>query len=516
MAPEWPCSGPELDRELAAGRSGGSRCRGNSGETVIRLNDPAMEADQKMGETIGALRARSSPPPTHVRQVEGLTLHTVLQPVISLGHCKAVGHEALLRATDSAGRALSACQALRDLEAKLGADAVDALCRELHVATFASSCLPGWLLLNVSPRVIQDPHRVAQSHAAFWSASRLPPYRVVIEIVETRCYDEGALAESVARFRELGCLVAIDDFGAGQSNFERIWRIRPDIVKLDRAMVEQAASEPLVRRVLPGLVSLLHEAECLVVLEGIEDEEQAIVALECDADLVQGFYFGEPSVGRLDSGLLRRRLDDSGRKFRGLVADKTARDRVCMEEYTSAFVACGARLQQGMGLRGAADGLFRMDGVERVYLLDADGVQRGHNVESGRARSSRDRRFDPCADVAGANWFRRPYFRRAIRQPNAVQVSRPYLSVRDAKTCVTLSLGIFQEGQLRVLCADVDWASGSALCDDVGVPSERSPDRGSALELAEGDEQGAAQGFRRTPQELISDRVDGEVLRSES
>jgi EAL domain-containing protein (putative c-di-GMP-specific phosphodiesterase class I) len=402
-----------------------------------------------------------------MRLIQGLRLHTALQPVISLAHGKPVGHEALLRAVDGAGVALPPRQALGVLEERLGAASVEAECRDLHVGTFSSMQLPGWLFLNVSPHVVAEPRSVAAAYASFLAEASLPAHRIVVEILETSAYDECRLAEAVACFRDLGCLVAIDDFGAGHSNFERIWRIRPDIVKLDRSMVEQASENPLVRRILPGLVSLLHEAECLVVLEGIETEEQALVAMESDADFVQGYYFAEPSVKSPDFSLLRARLDALGEKFRGMVAQKTDQDRGSIDAYSSAFLACAETLRKGKSLGNACAEFLQMRGVERAYLLDQDGVQIGINVESGHLQQTADRRFDPCADGTGANWFRRPYFRRAIRAPHTVQVSRPYLSIRDAKTCVTLSIAVVDDASCRVLCADLDLAAAAALSDDL-------------------------------------------------
>lgn len=64
---------------------------------------------------------------------------------------------------------------------------------------------------------------------------QIPAARVVVETIEGAIADEGQLSESVQFYKNLGCLVAIDDFGAGHSNIERIWRLVPDIVKLDRS-----------------------------------------------------------------------------------------------------------------------------------------------------------------------------------------------------------------------------------------------------------------------------------------
>lgn len=421
-----------------------------------------MRTTERAGKSLSNL-------PSHTRLVHGLRLHTALQPVISLAHGKPVGHEALLRAVDALGVAIPPQEALRVLEQRLGAEAVDAECRDLHVGTFTGSLLPGWLFLNVSPDVVADPRNVSSTYGRFLTESPFPAHRIVVEIIETGASDERGLAEAVARFRDLGCLVAIDDFGAGHSNFERIWRIRPDIVKLDRSMVEQASADPVVRRILPGLVSLLHEAECLVVLEGIETEDQAMVAMECDADFVQGYYFAAPSVKIHDFSQLRKRLDVLGEKFRGVVAQRTAQERVSLDDYSSSFRSCAELVKAGKSLAYASTEFLQMRGVQRTYLLDESGVQIGTNVESGRTQRAGDPRFDPCADAVGANWFRRPYFLRAIRVPHSVQVSRPYLSIRDAKTCVTLSIALVDETSCRVLCADVDWTMAEALSGDGGL-----------------------------------------------
>ena len=103
-----------------------------------------------------------------------------------------------------------------------------------------------------------------------------------------------------------------------------------------------------------------------------------------------------------------------------------------------------------------------LGGVQRCYLLSAEGVQVGANIGTKEAARRLDPRYLPCADAEGANWFRRPYFRRAITQPLVVQVSRPYLSIADARACVTFSIAIPETDGVRVLCADLDWESFAA------------------------------------------------------
>ena len=60
-------------------------------------------------------------------------------------------------------------------------------------------------------------------------ATRLTPYLN---------FPEGTRA-AMEYYRELGCVIVLDDFGAGHSNFDRIWRLNPDIVKIDREMTRR-------------------------------------------------------------------------------------------------------------------------------------------------------------------------------------------------------------------------------------------------------------------------------------
>jgi EAL domain-containing protein (putative c-di-GMP-specific phosphodiesterase class I) len=65
----------------------------------------------------------------------------------------------------------------------------------------------------------------------------IPAERVVVEIIEDHCSENTKLLEKCNYYKSMGSLIAIDDFSAGHSNFERIWNLRPDIVKLDRSIL---------------------------------------------------------------------------------------------------------------------------------------------------------------------------------------------------------------------------------------------------------------------------------------
>ncbi len=225
-----------------------------------------------------------------------LTLHSAFQTIVSLSQARPAGYEALVRVRRPDGDFISPVQLFSRVEDEAELVYLDRLCRALHVCNFVGACGEGLIFLNVNPIVSIRGRYFGSFFEEFLEQVGLSPERVVIEILEGKVLDDNQLAESVAFYRDRGCLVAIDDFGSGHSNFSRIWRIKPHIVKLDRSNLTFARADQSARRGLPRLVDMLQDAGCLVVMEGIEDEFEATLALECGADFAQGYYFGRPTI----------------------------------------------------------------------------------------------------------------------------------------------------------------------------------------------------------------------------
>ena len=214
---------------------------------------------------------------------------SAFQPIISLTHARVVGHEGLLRAQNDAGEYFPPPLLLDKAIASGEILHLDRLCRTLHAAN-AHAVRDGWLFLNIHPESFsraQQANRKAFM-ADLLQGNALHSRMVVIEILEELIEDEDHFRNTVGQLRDLGCMLAIDDFGAGHSNFDRIWQVRPEIVKLDRRFAVQCEADPRARRMLPRIVNMLHEAGALVLLEGIETQAQAMIALESDIDFAQG------------------------------------------------------------------------------------------------------------------------------------------------------------------------------------------------------------------------------------
>ena len=382
---------------------------------------------------------------------------SAFQPIFSLSHKNPVGYEALCRPSNADGVAVSPLALFAQVKDESDNVLLDRLCRAVHVRNFSRFSDKSWIFLNVNPIVTI----LGKSYGSFFQqmleSNGIPPSQVVVEILEKSIYDESILSAAVNYYKSLGCLVAIDDFGASHSNFDRIWNIQPDIVKFDRSIIVQAETSRIVRKALPSLVGLIQELGCIALVEGVETEQQALIAMDSNVDLVQGYYFGYPRENLVDpQDPNLSQLRDKHTLFSAAIRTRY-KDAV-----NAALVAFRSTLQlirSGQAAHQATcDRLLELPNAMRVYFLDEGGYQIGTNIFKSPMPEYTDPRYRPLADATEANWSRRYYFRQAMLNPSEIQVSRPYRSLTGKSQCITLSALIDTPTGKLVVCLDLDWS----------------------------------------------------------
>ena len=227
----------------------------------------------------------------------GLELRSVFQPLFPVAPGQCVAHEALLRVREPGGRLLSPAEAFSLPGTDEEVLFLDRLCRVVHAGNFVRQAQPGDLFLNIEGRHLMAASNHGQTFESLLKTCGLTPDRIVLEILEARIDDLGRLQEAVAGYRSRGYRVAIDDFGCAHSNFDRLWHLNPDVIKLDRSLMVQAEVNPRARRVLPRLVEIIHELGALAVCEGIENPTQDSLARDAGADWLQGYFHARPAPG---------------------------------------------------------------------------------------------------------------------------------------------------------------------------------------------------------------------------
>ncbi|WP_162901604.1 EAL domain-containing protein [Breoghania sp. L-A4] len=230
---------------------------------------------------------------------ERYRLESAFQPIFRRGERGLVlqGHEALLRPMLD-GVSLPVHTFLNAVDRDQGFF-LERLLRVLHVRNF---CLLAdgtqKLFLNINPEVFTDVLRSERCVDTFMQrleSHGIEPRRLVFEIIETMHDDKVILAQVVEQFRSHGVAIAIDDFGAQHSNFDRVFDLHPDLVKFDLQWLSRCRGDMRAVRFLTGMVELIKELDVEVSCEGIETEQELRIALDAGFDLFQGYFLGRPS-----------------------------------------------------------------------------------------------------------------------------------------------------------------------------------------------------------------------------
>jgi len=210
------------------------------------------------------------------------------QPIVHAGSDHLFGFEALLRSDEPTlpdpGSVLDAAERLGRLD-ELGQDVRGRAANALSTAP-ESTCL----FVNVHTSDLLDPALLAADSPLAKIAQR-----VILEITERASIDSVTdLPNRVARLRELGYRIALDDMGAGYANLSTFALLEPDIVKLDMSLIRDVDKIKIKQKLVRAIATLCRDMDVLVVGEGVETiaERDTLVALGCD--LLQGFLFCAP------------------------------------------------------------------------------------------------------------------------------------------------------------------------------------------------------------------------------
>lgn len=233
-------------------------------------------------------------------------IEIVFQPQYAMADDRIVGAEALARWQHAEIGRLGA-NTLFTLAERT--DHVAQLSR--HIADRALALAADWpdglsLAINVTPADLAaatfpvDFLGLLKRHA-------FPAGRLTIEITEqVLLADLEEVARALAPLKQAGVTIALDDFGAGYSNFRYLKLLPIDKIKLDRSMVEGIAEDPRDLAVLRAITAMATALDLHVVAEGVEEEAQHAVLVGEGIESYQGFLRSVP-VGQADFLALTRK-----------------------------------------------------------------------------------------------------------------------------------------------------------------------------------------------------------------
>jgi len=215
------------------------------------------------------------------------------QPIVSATSRAPAHYECLLRMHRSDGTVASAGQFIPAAEQLGLVRLVDRRALELAVADLYANPKVS-LAVNVSGTTATDPAWL-RAFIDDVRANRAIAPRMIVELTETAAlHDFEENAQFVSKLRDLGCRVAIDDFGAGYTSFRNLLKMRVNMVKIDGTYVKDLSVSAENQIFVRTLVDLAQNFDLKTVAEWVGSEEDAKLLENFGVDYFQGYYFGEP------------------------------------------------------------------------------------------------------------------------------------------------------------------------------------------------------------------------------
>jgi diguanylate cyclase (GGDEF)-like protein/PAS domain S-box-containing protein len=164
-----------------------------------------------------------------------------------------------------------------------------------QAAQWAQQGWEGWISVNLSTRTLHDPE-LPDYMARTMAAHGLGRGRLVVEITEsTAMRDPMLTARVLEALRDIGIIIAIDDFGVGHSSLAYLKLFPVDLLKLDASFVRGLGTGGNDEHLVEIMISLAHRIGARVVAEGVEEEPQMQWLKAAGCDYIQGHLVGRPA-----------------------------------------------------------------------------------------------------------------------------------------------------------------------------------------------------------------------------
>ncbi len=240
----------------------------------------------------------------------------VFQPIVDLRSGLVASYEALSRFTDST----------RPPNAWFAQAHACGLGIELELATArAQLAMPGRppgtrLSINLSPSAL-----LSSEVEALLASSDLT--QLTIEMTEDELIAEGrALEDRLEELRFRGARLAVDDLGAGYAGLRHVMRLRPNVLKIDRSLVDGVSTDPAKAPMIDALVRYAKRIGAVVCAEGVETLSDLEALAHLDVTYGQGYALGRPEPPWIGANPEAARLCTSA--LRSLIRGEKRDERV--------------------------------------------------------------------------------------------------------------------------------------------------------------------------------------------
>jgi EAL domain-containing protein (putative c-di-GMP-specific phosphodiesterase class I) len=222
--------------------------------------------------------------------------NVAFQPIVNVRTQQIIAYEALTRGSDGtpfpeliAGMDLSTIRRFHRQTARVS------IRRAMELGLFESDAA---LCINMQPDLSESAVtgefilEVAKSYGVC-------PGKILLELTEDHHLTITDLRQLVARNQSAGFVTGMDDFGAGYSGLTMLVECRPEVLKLDRALVRGIDHCEMRTKVVAAFAQISSSLNMILVAEGVETVAECTRLQELGIDLMQGFLFSRPVVDAL-------------------------------------------------------------------------------------------------------------------------------------------------------------------------------------------------------------------------
>ena len=382
-----------------------------------------------------------------------LVIH--LQPILSLRGRILLGFEALIRGVDEDGNIIPPAWLFREASKAGLTSTLDQEARHLAIHAFA----PLWkanpkliLFVNFESTLIDTVMSGKYLFDGLLSEFGIPFKNIVLEIKEDKVKDTEKLQAFCSHYKSLGFSIALDDFGVGESSFDRLTVVQPDIIKIDRSLIYNIKNDYINQEIVRAICNMSVRIGTIVLAEGVETEEEAIYSRYLGATLIQGFWFAKPSanpsqdnfVTKMDRVKIKahqiiKNIHDNDEKLRNK-AEKIYQElhaNIIEEECIHQWTSCVDEVIQ------------KHANIEALYLMDTNAKQVGPTILCCNTKSF----YEPTTD--GCDHSFKEYYTGTKDASNEFYLTEEYVSVASGDICRTYARSFQLKEQQFILCIDL-------------------------------------------------------------
>ncbi|MEA3383618.1 MAG: EAL domain-containing protein [Campylobacterota bacterium] len=251
----------------------------------ILANDLAKEEQNQAKQNIDTLK-------TIKQAIYDFKIISYFQPIINNKTKKIEKYESLVRLEDETGKILPPFFFLDTAKRGKYYSAITSMV--LHNSFNALSLTKADISINLSALDIEQ-KSTRDNLLDLIKANKSDAKRVVFELLEDEnVKDFKTIISFIEEVKKYGIKIAIDDFGAGYSNFERLLDYQPDILKIDGSLIKNILTDKFSLNVVETIVTFAKKQNMKIVAEYVENEEIFNLLCSLDIDYSQGYFFGKP------------------------------------------------------------------------------------------------------------------------------------------------------------------------------------------------------------------------------